>query len=208
MGYEATVCGRQGESAPALFKRHAKCIPEFDGQLIRQAITEGSTLLQENQKLFINVHPKTLMRGLKLPEVPINHDRIVFEVTEKTAFTDQVQDELERLQMQGYKLAIDDYGKQYSNLDRLISSWFEPAYLKLDRSFAAALQHVDIAKTVIAYTHKLCEKLGMILIVEGVETAEQQQALDEIGVNCLQGYYLGYPAFADAWRLAIGGVSS
>jgi EAL domain-containing protein (putative c-di-GMP-specific phosphodiesterase class I) len=207
MGYEATVSGRQGESAPVLFKRHAKQIADFDGQLIRQAISEGSTLLQGKQLLFINVHPKTLTRGLKLTDLPIDHDRIVFEITEKTAFTDNVQGELERLQHLGFKLAIDDYGKQYSNLDRLISGWFEPSYLKLDRSFSAALRHVDIAKTVIAYTHKLCDKLGITLIAEGVETTEQQQVLEGIGVRFLQGFYLGYPAFADAWRLEMGGVS-
>lgn len=190
-----------------LFKRHAKHIADFDKQLIRQAISEGSTLLQGKQLLFINVHPKTLIAGLKLPDLQMDHGRIVFEVTEKTAFTDSVIGELERLQQAGFKLAIDDYGKQYSNLDRLISSWFNPTYLKLDRSFAAALQDVDIAKTVIAYTHKLCDKLGITLIAEGVENAQQQQMLEQIGIRCLQGFHLGYPAFADAWRMRMGGAS-
>ncbi|GBG09338.1 putative EAL domain-containing protein [Paenibacillus agaridevorans] len=198
LGYEATVIGLHGEPAAILFKCHASAIASFDRLLIAMALREGSQLLQKGQKLFINIHPRTLSSGLALPEVDRSAD-IVFEITEKTNFSGEVKQELRELQQLGFGLAIDDYGKQFSNLDRLISDWFSPRYLKLDRSFTAALLQVERAQWVIRHTQELCNKLGIHLIAEGVEMARQQDLLQQLGVRYMQGYHLGYPEAAENW---------
>ncbi len=197
LGYEATVIGVHGEPAAMLFKRHASHIAAFDRLLIAMAYREGKKLLQTGQKLFINIHPRTLSSGVSIPRM--ESANIVFEITEKTSFSGEVKQELRELQQQGFQLAVDDYGKQFSNLDRLISDWFTPRYLKLDRSFTAALLRVERAQLVIRHTQELCNKLGIHLIAEGVETERQQELLQQLGVRFMQGYYLGYPAAAESW---------
>ncbi|WP_165867289.1 EAL domain-containing protein [Paenibacillus pinisoli] len=205
MGYEATVCGVRGEPAATMFRQHAHDIVSFDTKLICRAVYEGVQLLQGNQMLFINVHPKTLAKGVNVPlwqGQGHNHQRIVFEITEKTQITGAVKAGMLMLQNQGFNLAVDDFGKQYSNLDRLLNDWFQPAFLKLDRSFVSAVE-LDHAQLIVKHTSDLCQKLGIKLICEGVETAHQLELLLDCGVRYVQGYHLGYPEYASVYR---GGI--
>ncbi len=105
-------------------------------------------------------------------------------------FDEQVMREF---RMSGASLAIDDFGTQHSNLDRLLS--VEPRVAKLDRSLVAGLGSSDGEgeAVVVATLAEMCAQLGIELIAEGTETAEQIQALQAFGITNFQGFHFATP---------------
>lgn len=97
----------------------------------------------------------------------------------------------------GIHLSIDDFGTGYSSLAYLKEMPLDT--LKIDRSFVSGLpgNHHDaaISQTIIVLAHNL----GMSVVAEGVETAEQQAVLAEQGCDTVQGYHISPPLPADAF---------
>lgn len=195
IGYESFVRGENGEKSKAIFERFAleKNIPVMDTTLMAQSIQEGSKLLQDAELLFINVHPKTLEceKGISLLE-DVPPDRIVLEITEKSRLTRQVIRNLNVLSNSGVRFAVDDFGREHSNLDRFLHAGFCPTFIKLDRIFSASLA-LQRTRIVIRHLLRLCKELNMKMIIEGVETQDQHQELDLLDVRYRQGYFYGRP---------------
>jgi predicted signal transduction protein with EAL and GGDEF domain len=123
---------------------------------------------------------------------------LVVELTESALVVnpDEVQATLGGLRRLGCGLAVDDFGTGYSALSYLRR--FPVTIVKIDRAFVS-LPGVDTAlvSAILAMTHAL----GLSVIAEGVETAEQETALLALGCRSGQGYRYGKPgAFApDRW---------
>ncbi|UNM22699.1 EAL domain-containing response regulator [Pseudomonas sp. ArH3a] len=98
---------------------------------------------------------------------------------------------LVRLRMMGCQLSIDDFGAGFSSLQRLCQLPFNE--IKLDAEFVRGLAHEPRCSAVISSTLALGHTLGMAVVVEGIETAEQQQALVELGCTQGQGYWHARP---------------
>lgn len=91
----------------------------------------------------------------------------------------------------GYKLAIDDFGTGYSCLAVLKDL---PANkLKIDRAFIADLPANTRSLSITRAIVQLATDLGMTVVAEGVETADQYEVLCEAGITAIQGYYLARP---------------
>ncbi len=125
---------------------------------------------------------------------------LVLEITEGLLIEDMALSRrvLTALKSLGIRLALDDFGTGYSSLSYLNSLPFD--ILKMDGSFTRNLSDADganmggqaIARAIIA----LAGSLNMILVAEGVETAEQRDWLTRNGCDLIQGYLLGRPAAA------------
>lgn len=119
------------------------------------------------------------------------------EITESVLLSfDRSTRVLQRLKDCGVMIAIDDFGTGYSSLSQLKNLPVDT--LKIDRIFVhglpAALDNRAIATAIIALAHSL----GLHVIAEGVESADQLQFLRAQGCDEVQGYLL-YPALpADA----------
>jgi EAL domain-containing protein (putative c-di-GMP-specific phosphodiesterase class I) len=95
----------------------------------------------------------------------------------------------------GVQLAIDDFGLGYSSLSYL--KRFPVDFLKIDRSFIAGLggepngiaKDTEIVKAMIELTHAL----GLKVIAEGVENAEQLTRLRQMKCDLAQGNYFSEP---------------
>ena len=101
----------------------------------------------------------------------------------------------------GVSFSLDDFGTGYSSLSYL--KQLPLAQLKIDQSFVRNLltdpNDAVIARTVVALGHSL----GMKVIAEGVETAEQCQLLTAMDCDAFQGYYFGRPVpAADLLKLS------
>lgn len=126
-------------------------------------------------------------------EAGIDPGRLCFEVTE-TALIDHptlAEATLKKLSELGAKIALDDFGTGYSSLAHLQT--MPMSHLKIDRSFTSGLGSSARDTAIVEATIKLAHDLDLIVIAEGVETAEQLVALKALGCDLAQGHYLGYP---------------
>jgi diguanylate cyclase (GGDEF)-like protein/PAS domain S-box-containing protein len=118
--------------------------------------------------------------------------RLEIEVTESLLMQDENhQAALRQLSAAGIHIALDDFGTGYSSLGYLRS--FPIDVLKIDKSFINELAHdapsLRIVRTVIDLGHAL----NMVVVAEGVETAEQCAMLKRAGCDLIQGYWLSRP---------------
>jgi len=101
-------------------------------------------------------------------------------------------DILARLRLKGFALSIDDFGTGYAMMQQLQRV---PARdLKLDMTFVQAMLIDESADVIVRKTIELAHDLEMLVVAEGVETAEQLDRLSRYGCDIAQGYLLGKPA--------------
>jgi diguanylate cyclase (GGDEF)-like protein/PAS domain S-box-containing protein len=98
---------------------------------------------------------------------------------------------LQQLKSLGLQVAIDDFGTGYSSLSYLHQ--FPVDTLKIDQSFVGQMgtdgENSSIVTTIISLAHNL----GLDVVAEGVETAEQFRQLEKLGCEYVQGYYFAKP---------------
>jgi diguanylate cyclase len=122
-------------------------------------------------------------------------EHLQLEITESAAL-DGHHDVLRELAALGVGLAIDDFGTGYSSLALLPQL---PIHgVKLAAEFLRALDHRDIrSATVLRHTIAFCRDLGITVTGEGIETAEQEQRLRDLGCHLGQGFLFARPGPAD-----------
>ncbi len=123
-------------------------------------------------------------------ETGIDPCRIEVEITESIAFNQEfdVLHVLKKIKKVGFLIAIDDFGKEYSSLNRIRS--FPVDRLKIDMDFVHGISSGSpkdraVVKTII----QLAKNLGAKVLAEGVETQEQYEFLKEHECDEMQGFY-------------------
>lgn len=117
-------------------------------------------------------------------------ERLTIEVTENVYMgwgSDLVSDTVRQLHEAGVMIALDDFGTGYASLANLRQ--FPIDRLKIDKSFVQNAEDEAIVKAVIT----LGTSMGMKVVAEGVEDAEQLAALSQYGCDQVQGYHFGRP---------------
>jgi len=118
-------------------------------------------------------------------------DRLKLELTEN-AFLDLASVEAtHRLRALGVRLAVDDFGTGYSSLHYLRRLPVD--VLKIDRSFVEDLSADPQADAVVRAIVELSHTMGLTVVAEGVETAEQSATLAAIGCDASQGFLIARP---------------
>jgi diguanylate cyclase (GGDEF)-like protein/PAS domain S-box-containing protein len=134
-----------------------------------------------------------------LAEFDFPAEFLCLELTE-SIFADQsegrMREALLALKQLGIKLALDDFGTGYSSLGYLTKLPFDK--LKIDRVFINNVDKSDRAKELLNGIIALGHGLGMEVIAEGAETAEEVQVLNAFRCHAVQGYYFARPCQADA----------
>ena len=114
--------------------------------------------------------------------------RLCLEITETTLMKDMdhAQHVLEAITRTGVRVAIDDFGTGYASLVYL--KRLPARVLKIDRAFVSGLPGDLVDTAIVAAVTGLASALGIDVIAEGVETLEQQRALQAVGVRRMQGW--------------------
>ncbi|MGO4546836.1 EAL domain-containing protein [Paenibacillus sp. 2TAB23] len=126
---------------------------------------------------------------------------LCFEITESTVIDDldTTIAMFKELAEYGIQMSMDDFGTGYSSLSVLRKLPLN--MLKIDKSFISEItcehQDIDIVKAIISISNSL----NLKIIAEGVEQAEQQALLKELGCHCVQGYYISKPLAAEQFEL-------
>ncbi len=125
-------------------------------------------------------------------------ERLVLEVTESVALDSDPSTEanLNTLRSRGVRLALDDFGTGYSSLSYL--SRFPVDLLKLDRTFLTGMADDAGQQQLVGGVIQLARSLGVPVVVEGIEEADQVAGLTRLGAALGQGNFLGRPMDADA----------
>lgn len=145
-------------------------------------------------RLGVNVSPITLVDGRFLGVVEaVPPGRLAVEVTEHAAVVDYdaLRAARDRLAARDVRLAIDDVGQGFSGIHHIIECG--PQTLKID---AAVVRDVHTNPAKLAMIEALVafgRRLDVLVIAEGIETADELRALRHAGVAAGQGYYLGRP---------------
>ena len=122
---------------------------------------------------------------------------IEFELTESVLMevTQKQSDALERLRRLGATIAIDDFGTGYSSLKYLTT--YPVQRLKIAGDLIAGVASDSRSAVVVRSSIRLAHDLGIEVIAEGVERADQADFLLDAGCEYAQGYYYSRPTSAD-----------
>ena len=118
---------------------------------------------------------------------------IQIEITESVFFNDREKmiSVVDQLKEMGLVLCMDDFGSGYSSLNILKDIPFD--ILKIDKDFFSETKTSNDTKMIMHRIVEMALDLGIQVVCEGVETAEQIEILKEIGCTMVQGYYYGKP---------------
>ena len=139
-----------------------------------------------------------LMKSL-LMRHNISPDSVNLEITESIAVTSgyMLKKNMEELRKFGCSFSMDDFGTGYSNLSRIAKADFE--MIKIDKSLLWPCFKEDgregtkNAKILLENMISMLLKMGRKIVVEGIETKEQFDYLESLGITYAQGFYFSKP---------------
>jgi diguanylate cyclase (GGDEF)-like protein/PAS domain S-box-containing protein len=130
-------------------------------------------------------------RALSTSRIP--PDSLCLELAESALMTDPVVlgEQLARLKRLGVRLAVDDFGAGYSSLSSL--DRYPIDVMKIDHSFVAGLGRDRRDEAIVRTLVDLGDALGLDVVAEGIETADQRKRLLRMGCAKGQGFLFGRP---------------
>ena len=133
-------------------------------------------------------------------EVGVNPRNLTLEVTESLAINDmeRMKRILGDIKKLGIRIALDDFGTGYSSLNHIREIPLD--VIKVDQTFVTNLATDQYAQSFVRMIGELAEALGVKVCVEGIETAEQFKALENMNVRMVQGFYFDRPMPRDAFE--------
>ncbi len=219
VGYEALIRWnhpQRGVLLPAVFLKIAEdsgLIEMIDWRMFELSCERLQQHGPANTFMTINVsalhlrHDDFDARLLQvLARTGLPPSRLVVEVTEGALLDnpERVRGTLERLREVGIGAALDDFGTGYSSLSYLHS--LPLRILKIDRAFVHELgkgaNTSTTTTTVVAAVLALARALGISVVAEGIETPIQYAALQAMGCDMGQGYWIGHPLRLEHGRRA------
>jgi diguanylate cyclase (GGDEF)-like protein len=218
-GFEALlrwIHPTHGSIPPATFIPWAEksgLINQIGGWVLAQACADRARLQAEHPgdilEMAVNVSVHQLMSpgftasvAAVLAGTDADPRRLILEITESVFIQDGeralvVLSELNEL---GVQLALDDFGTGYSSLSYL--KRFPVQILKIDRAFIVDLVRDAASHSIVSAIVNLAHDLDMTVVAEGVETAEQHEAVRWLGCDSYQGFYFARPSPAPGYRPA------
>jgi EAL domain-containing protein (putative c-di-GMP-specific phosphodiesterase class I) len=148
-------------------------------------------------RLFVNLSPVQLADPASLETIAELADAyrpdwadIWFEVTESALL--EHPERLQEVRRTGHGIVVDDFGTGYSSLQRLREMPVDA--LKIDMNFVQGIEENPADRAIVKAVCTLGRDLGITVVGEGVETADQLAFLRKHGCRNVQGYLLARPS--------------
>jgi EAL domain-containing protein (putative c-di-GMP-specific phosphodiesterase class I) len=201
-GYEALARGqmRSLRSPEVMFEvaAEADLVWELSRLCRQRAVEDIDARLTGDQLLFLNMDPHDFadpqLDGLNVTDPR----RVVIEITERTAIKDypKFRERLRGFRERGFRIAVDDAGSGYAGLGSIAN--LEPDFIKLDISLINSIDTNFIKQNLVETMVRFAEEHGAMVIAEGVERAEELDAVKRLGVHLVQGFFLHRPGRIEA----------
>jgi EAL domain-containing protein (putative c-di-GMP-specific phosphodiesterase class I) len=204
MGYEGLSRGPRGselESAGALFgAAHRHGLGDELERACRRQIFADWQVFGAPARLFLNTVPATvrdptfLGRGvLDYLGTSLAPQNVTLEITEKHVIENLTlyREAMHAFLDLGFTFAIDDVGAGYSGLETMAN--LGASYFKIDMGLVRDVHQKRVSQQVVKAILDMGSGVGAIVIAEGIETAEEAEALKALGVRYAQGYFFGRP---------------
>ncbi len=201
--HEALVRGPHGEGALTVLDQINDQNRYMFDQMCRTRAIATAAELGMAEHLSINFLPNAVYRpelcirstleAARAHDFPL--DRLIFETVETEHLKDNshLTNILREYRQFGFKTAIDDFGAGYSGLTLLAD--FQPDLIKLDMGLIRDI-HMDRARqAIVRGIVTMCDELGVTIIAEGIEHADEHAFLGDCGIYLMQGYWFAKPAF-------------
>ena len=183
---------------------------ELDRWVITHIVAAAGKLVAARPQLVLsfNLSGQSLDAGVPafirdcLRSLPALAANLEIEVTETSMahLTPEVEAAMAALRGMGTKLAVDDFGMGYASLAYL--KRLRAEVIKIDRSFVTDIAHEAIDAQIVEGLIGLARAMGCTVVAEGVENADQADALQQLGCRYAQGYHFHRPmALADLLAL-------
>jgi PAS domain S-box-containing protein len=208
IGVEALARFRDGRPPAVWFAEAERCgyARELDEMTFFAALPLLGSL-PATWHMSINASPELLLDpafreralGCGLPL-----DRLVIEITEHVCVADYeaLKEALAPLRASGIRFAIDDTGAGYASLNHVLQ--LTPDIIKLDRTLLTHLETDRARRSLITALVLLALDIGATVTGEGVESVDQRETLNLLGVDHAQGYLFSAPTIDArnwvAWR--------
>ncbi|MCZ8371074.1 MAG: EAL domain-containing protein [Porphyrobacter sp.] len=182
--------------------------PELSRRISRvmldHVVADGPAILAlfgSETRIGINLSDADLRRGDfvqhmidVIDDSPLAPQNVTIEVTETMLLdaSGHLNASLAMLDQCGFTICLDDFGTGFSSLTHLRA--FPIHKVKIDRDFIAAIGEDHQSRLIIQALVQMGHSLGLRVVVEGVETEEQEIFLRAIGCRHVQGYRYGRPA--------------
>ncbi|AWN48318.1 diguanylate phosphodiesterase [Methylobacterium terrae] len=205
-GYEALVRGTEGQGAGFILGQvNDDNRYRFDQACRTKAIELAGGLFPAGDvRLSINFLPNAVYEPAACiratleaaRRIGFSHQRIMFEFTENERMTDvaHVQRIITDYRQRGFLTALDDFGAGYAGLGLLAR--FQPDLIKLDMELIRGIADSPARRAIVSGVIGIARALGIAVIAEGIETADELAALREAGITLFQGYLFARPAVA------------
>lgn len=240
LNYQPVLCGQTGDvvATEALMRWHhptqgsvspALFIPMAEETGLISSLTDWAllTACKDNQLLgqkglpqypiAVNISPLYFSRKDFVAKVEsvlemtkLAPELLALEITESVLLNDlpSAISKLTKLKERGIQTALDDFGTGYSSLSYLKK--LPITKVKIDRSFIIDVATNSVDEAIVQGVTQLAHHLNLIVVVEGVESADQFTVLSQIGCDQFQGYLFSKPvpfnqleeAFKQAPRIA------
>ncbi len=129
----------------------------------------------------------------RLPVCGLTTDRLICEITEANACDNTVLRAIvKEFRRNGFRIAIDDFGTEFSNIERVEA--LSPDIVKIDGDWFRQMAAVSRAETIITSVIRNFRNAGIQVLVEGIETSCQLELAVNAGADKVQGYLLGKPS--------------
>jgi diguanylate cyclase (GGDEF)-like protein len=185
---------------------HSELLGPFTRYLLDRALAVAARWEAEglDVPVAVNLSPRSLLDATLPGDVSallarhdVRPDRLVLEITETVVMSELavIDDVLSTLRDMGVQLAVDDFGTGYSSMTFLTRVTVNE--VKVDREFVRRMVDSPEVAAIVRTTVDLAHRLGLRVVAEGVETAEQRAALTALGCTAAQGFLFYAPMTPD-----------